>query len=291
MSRLVSLLGIFTAAFGMYTQPAQALLVAWLAADGVNTPTCGTPDEPCGTFSAALSNTDPAGEIRCMGELHVVNIVINKPITFDCEGGLVLGFADDVAIAITINEATYPDGVVTLRNPTVDGFETNPDTGSLDGIRFTGGGAALHVENCKILDFGQQGIDFRPTSSLDLFVRDTIISNNAGGGILVQPVTAAAVRGSLSNVSLDRNGVFGLTVNKASGTAAAITVEGTQVEKNAVGLRANGASSFIVLTAATIAHNTVGLEVVSGGKIVSSGNNTINLNGTNGAPTSAVPLK
>jgi len=185
-------------------------------------------------------------------------------------------------ITVNINEATFPNGVVTLRNLKVEGLAGQ----GIDGISVIGGGAAVHIENCTILGFSQQGIDFAPTSSVDLFVRDTIISNNGSGGVFVHPAAVAAVRGSLSNVSLDQNGGFGLAVVKASGARSQITVEDTHVERDTVGIRANGASAFILVSGATVAHNTVGLQALNGGKIVSPGNNTILFNTTDGAPTS-----
>ena len=143
----------------------------------------------------------------------------------------------------------------------------------------------MHIENVTIQGFAQQGIDFAPSSTVDLFVRDTIISNNQGGGIAVAPSGAAGARVSLSNVRLDQNGAFGLSVTKASGVFAAITVEDTNVEKNGIGLRASGASAFIILSGSTVAHNATGLQTLTGGKISSSGNNVIYLNNVDGAPT------
>ena len=137
------------------------------------------------------------------------------------------------AITINLSEATYPNGVVTLRNMNINGFLGNGlvAPGS-DGIRVIGGGAAVHIENVTIQGFAQQGIDFAPSSTVDLFVRDTIISNNQGGGIAVAPSGAAGARVSLSNVRLDQNGAAGLSVIKASGVFAAVTVEDTNVERN-----------------------------------------------------------
>lgn len=92
-------------------------------------------------------------------------------------------------------------------------------------------------------------------------------------------------------MSIDENGGVGVTLAKASGGSVAITVEDTRIEKNLVGLRASGTLAYILLSGVTVAHNTIGLQPLSGGKIVSSGNNTVHFNGTNGAPTGTVPLK
>lgn len=290
---------IGTAALGLLlaAAPAEAQnLVSYVSnVTGDNANSCSSPQAPCADVPKALFKTEPGGEIKCLDNNLNGTVIINKPITIDCGApGTVFRSLDGaVAITVDIDEATYPNGVVTLRNLNINGLLGNSIFGpGSDGVRVIGGGAAVHIENATIQGFAQQGIDFAPSSSVDLFVRDTTISNNAGGGVFVHPAAAATgVRGSLSNVRLDQNGISGLVVVKASGAGAVIAVEDTQVERDAVGLRANGASASILLSGSTVAHNTTGLQVVSGGKIVSSGNNTIFFNTTNGAPTSTVSLK
>lgn len=251
----------------------------------------------CTTIAEALGKTVPGGEIKCLDNHYdglVSPITINKPITIDCgaPGTWIRGLGGDIGVTVNLDEATYPNGVVTLRNLNINGLLGNGvSSAGSDGIRVIGGGAAVHVENVTIQGFAQQGIDFAPGSTVDLFVRDTIISNNQGGGIVVAPSGAAGARVSLSNVRLDKNGASGLSVTKASGIYAAITIEDSDVERNVVGLRASGASAFVILSGSTIAHNSTGLQTVTGGRISSSGNNTIILNAVDGAPTSTIPLK
>lgn len=264
---------------------------------GSDSNSCALPTSPCASIGGALGKTDPGGEIKCLDnhrESQSPAVTIVKPITIECgaPGSSILGFNGLPAITVNLDEATYPNGVVTLRNLNINGLigDSIYVPGS-DGIRVIGGGGAVHVENVTIEGFAQQGIDFAPSSTVDLFVRDTIISNNAGGGVVVAPSGAAGARVSLSNVRLDKNGASGLSVIKASGIYAAITIEDTNVERNVVGLRASGAGALMILSGSTIAHNSTGLETVSGGRISSSGNNTIILNGVNGAPTSTIPLK
>jgi hypothetical protein len=60
---------------------------------------------------------------------------------------LLVGNGGDTAIAVDLDEATYPNGVVTLRNLNISGlYESN--SGS-DGIRVIGGGAAVHIETAR----------------------------------------------------------------------------------------------------------------------------------------------
>ena len=233
-------LSIGAAAFSLFlaAAPAQALnTVSFVSIfTGEDTYLCNNPAAPCETISGALSKTEPGGEIKCVDN-HVDGVfTIEKPITIDCApGSLISGRNGSSGITINLDEATYPNGVVTLRNLNLSGAMNSPLPPGADGIRVIGGGAAVHVESCSIQDFAEQGIDFAPTSSVDLFVRDTNISNNANGGVFVHPA-AAAVRGSVSSTNLDQNGGFGLAVAKASGAGVAITIEDTQVERNAAGL-------------------------------------------------------
>ena len=193
------------------------------------------------------------------------------------------------AITVNLDETAYPNGVVTLRNLKIIGLSGNSIlTPGADGIRVIGGGAAVHVENVTIQAFAEQGIDFSPSSTVDLFVRDTVISNNSGG-ILVAP--SAGGRVSLSNVRLDQNAVYGLTVSKASGTFAAVTIEDSNIEQSVFGLRAIGASAFVALSDSVVTNNSTGLQVQSGGRISSAGNNLITLNNVDGAPTATIALK
>jgi hypothetical protein len=302
MKRFRLSLSIGAAAFGLLlaAAPAKALNATSYVSyfSGSDGDSCAYPTSPCASIAGALAKTEPGGEIKCVDnhrESQSPAAIIDKPITIDCgaPGSMILGFNGLAAITVNLNEATYPNGVVTLRNLNINGLLGNslyvPGT---DGIRVIGGGAAVHVENCSILGFTQQGIDFAPGSTVDLFVRDTIISNNQAGGIVVAPSGAAGARVSLSNVRLNQNGGSGLSVTKASGAYAAITIEDTNVERNVVGLRAEGASAFIILSGSTIAHNlSIGLHTLTGGRITSSGNNTITLNYVDGAPTSTIPLK
>jgi hypothetical protein len=293
ISAIATMLGL---AVAVATADAQVISIAYVSRlTGDDGNGCGAPTQACATINGALAKVISGGEIRCLDSHFETLITVTKPVTIDC-GALntvLYGANDEVAITINLTEGTYPNGVVTLRNVSVQGFLGFTGLGEpgADGIRVIGGGGAVHVENSTILGFAQQGIDFTPNSSVDLFVRNTSITNNAGGGVVVRPGAAATVRGALGNVHLDGNGSAGLNIVKASGAIAEIAVVETQVIKNLVGLQANGASASILLDGSTVAHNTTGLRTLANGKIFSFGNNAINRNTVNGAPTGTLPLR
>jgi hypothetical protein len=177
---------------------------------------------------------------------------------------------------------------VTLRNLTIDGV---PENGVLPeaqvGIQFSGGGAALHIENCKIFGFAREGIEFVPTSSADLFIRNTIVSNNAGGGVLISPAASASVKASLQNVHLDRNGSFGLSAVKTTAGIAVATLDDVHVESGAgVGIRSDGTGANVVLNDSVVTRNASGITSLNGGKFFSFKTNVLVGNGgTNASPT------
>lgn len=254
-------------------------------ADGAG---CGAPSTPCKSIQTGLSETVPSGEIRCLDEPYDVVAIITAPVTIDCASSRasIFSFGSGGSILINVPEATYPNGAVTLRGLTINGNRDAGFSGVGHGIIVMGGGGSINIEDCRILNFSGKGIDFRPTSAVDLFVSDTIISANSGGGVYVVPAGGASVKGSLARVGLRSNGGIGLYLSKLGSATATITLLDSDVERNQYGVRANGANATILLDGSTIANNAFGLQSLAGGKLVSSGNNTINMNGTNGAPTS-----
>jgi hypothetical protein len=298
MNRMAHLAGIgaILALPSLFVGPAQAAnLVSFISPTGSDGNPC-TAFAPCLSFAVALGNTERSGEIRCLDGFFQAEISISKPITFDCDapGTGVTGAVGTLnAITINIDEATFPNAVVTLRNLVVDGFpEIEVVDPSLKGIRFIGGGAALHIENCKIFGFAQQGIEFVPTSSVDLFIRDTIVSNNAGGGILINPAASASVRASLSNVRLDRNGSFGLSVVKTAAGSVVATLDDVQVEKSTgAGIRSDGAAASVVLNDSVVTRNGTGITSLNNGKFFSLKNNVLVGNGGTNATPILVPLQ
>ena len=210
--------------------------------------------------------------------------------------------------------------MVTLRNLQINGNLGNgivpPGT---DGIRVIGGGAAVHVENCTIQGGSQQGIDFAPSSSVDLFVRDTVVSNNAGGGVLLMPTVGASIRVTFDNVAVEGNATgmlidgrattgsnaltirnstiaggsgFGAAVYEGGTGVSTMTIEGSTVANNATfGVVASGATATARLVNSVVSGNARGLITTSGGNIVSQGGNMVAGNTVNGAFTQTLPLQ
>ena len=103
-----------------------------------------------------------------------------------------------------------------------------------------------------------------PTTATHVVVSDSVISNN-NGGILVKPTGAGRAQ-----VFLDRV----LVENNPGG-----------------GIRADSKAASIRLNQSAVTGNGTGLEMASGGTIMSFGNNAISGNVTDGRPSETHPLK
>jgi hypothetical protein len=285
----------------------------WVSGVGDDANPCSR-TAPCKTFAGAISKTAAGGEINAIDPGGYGTVFINKAMTIDGTGAQssILGSGTN-----GINVAAGATDVVILRNININGGNTG-----LKGISFTSG-AALHVDNCTIFDFNGSGsglgIDFEPSAASLLFVNNTSIRNNVGGGILVKPGTGGSAKVSLENLQLEDN-LYGIRaednskVTAHNTTAAGNSKNGFLAVSNAAPVEMNlercvsknngtngvasviavlGGSSTIRLSYVTVTDNLTGLSAQSGGQIISvfqngAGTNFISGNGTDGAPTSSV---
>jgi hypothetical protein len=288
------------------TMPAQAVAVVvartWVSGVGNDGNPCSR-TAPCLTLAHALTVTIPGGEIDVLDPAGLGSATITQAVTIDGGGGfgsvLVSGQA-----GITINAG--PNDRVILRNLTITG---NDGTGTT-GIKFIAA-AALTVQNCNIMNFGQLGIDFTPATRASLVIIDSSIENNAQGGLLSSAGSGGVNRVSIVNTSFQRSGtyairattntdlaIFGglISTNRgggviADGATAQVTLKHTMITNNqAFGLNALN-SGIIRFSSTDVSYNNgTGLLAQSGGQILSFGNNTVAGNAPDGTRTGALPL-
>jgi hypothetical protein len=264
--------------------------VSYVSNSGDDNNACNSTAFPCLTMNGAVGKTNAGGLVICLDPMTTTSIFIDKPVKIDCTAmpAVILGFRFQTAITININRVTHPNAVVTLRSLILEGALFH----GADGIRWIGDGGVLHVEDVRIIGFAGQGIEFAPTSNGHLFVKDAIVTNNAGGGILIAPQGSTAVRAALSNVRLNQNKSYGVLVSKSGPGQANVTLNDVEVDRNpSVGVHASGNKAVIRLNNSTVTLNGLGLRPASGGKIISFGNNAILANTTDGDPTSTVALR
>jgi hypothetical protein len=202
---------------------------------------------PCKTFAAAISLTDTNGEINCIDPGGFGTLTINKSITIDCTGtfgGIVAAGAN----GITINLTATPDPLksVVLRGLNINGAGSAGQAG-LRGVSILSA-TLVTLDNVVISNFVQQGVADVRTAPGRLFIKNSMVRNNAGVGILA----------------------FG-----ASGTN--VSIENTHSINNALGL-ATGAGNAVKITRSVFSGNSTGIEADAGG-VVGVDKTTVNFNG------------
>ena len=275
MTRFIRSAGIIAAillaALYMATPASAQATRTWISGVGDDANPCSR-TAPCKTFAGAIAKTATGGEIDCLDPGGFGAVTITKAITLDCasgEGGQVGSILSSGTNGIVIN-GTPAGSVVTIRNISINGAGTSL---GLNGIRYISGGGALHIENAEIFGFGQKGIDFENTAPANLFVRNSLISDNFdttnGGGIYVKPSGGVLANVSVKNTEMDRN-LFGLRVEDGG--------KATVQDSNA---HANNGNGFVAVSASVAAEitlvNTVASNTLSNGVATAGAGARINM--------------
>jgi hypothetical protein len=111
----------------------------FVSAAGTDAGTC-RPTTPCGTFTYAMGQTDPGGEIIAQDAANYGQVTITHALTIETSGGYA-GVPVPSGNGITVSAGA--NDVVILRGLTIKG------NGGSVGILFNSG-VALHVENCVV---------------------------------------------------------------------------------------------------------------------------------------------
>jgi hypothetical protein len=258
-------------AFGQATR-------TWVSGVGDDANPCSR-TAPCKTFAGAISKTATAGEIDVLDPGGFGALTITKSISIEADG-VIAGVLVSGTNGITVSA---PGAVVVLRGLTIEGLGAG-----LSGIKFLAG-SALYVDNCWINNFTQQGVNIAPSSGQSqVFISHTVVRNNSGDGILVNPTGSATVSVTLDNVRTENNGAAGVEADGLAGGQAIVSLESLLSAGNETGILSDGTGSTIYLSNVTLVGNVAGLSASSGGGIASFRNNRIVDNGTNGSPTSTV---
>jgi hypothetical protein len=293
--RLATSLAILAALLlpALYAAPAHATLNfhSWVSHNGSDSNTC-TSASPCATIAHAMSNTQATGKVSCLDSGSFGVFSVTDQVTIDCTGTVATA-NDDAMNACAANYVFIdaPGKVVSLRGLTI----TNGGTCTGNGLMILAA-AVVDIEDCTIENILGKGIlDTRASGGTKLVIKNTIVRNNTGAGI----VLAAAPKNSvvLENVQSVGN-TYGIAVaagnnvvisrsvmseNSVAGIeadpGAYVYVDNTKISQNAnYGIYALGtvglANSDIVFNVSSISGTTM-----------SYGNNRLFQNGPGTAPT------
>lgn len=307
---------IIAAAAMAYVSPAAAQATrTWVSGVGDDANPCSR-TAPCKTFAGAISKTAAGGEINCLDPGGFGGVTITKAMSILCEG-VIGGVLVSGTNGIVVNAGATD--VVFLRGLDLNGVGTG-----LSGIRFLAG-AALHIENCVIRNFGAasgQAISFQPAAVSELYVTNTTMVHNGtattGGGILVQPTGTGSAVVALRDVRVQNNLNIGLNINTSGNTGAAtevmvesgqfdgsnqgvvvqtppgasgalmMLVNSTVASNGGFGILGNGAGASVRIGNTAIFGNTTGVSAAGGSALLSYGDNRLNGNGTDGSFTGTI---
>jgi hypothetical protein len=308
MKRLVGFCAASCAIVLMFGSPALAQATrTWVSGVGDDANPCSR-TAPCKTFAGAISKTAAGGEIEALDPGGFGAVTITKSITIDGSGTFASVLASGTNGIVVVAGA---NDVVTLRGLSINGLNGSATAApGINGIRFLSG-AALHIESCVVFRFGSAGVDAEPSAASQLLIKDTVLRDNAGGGVLLKPGSLGSLRASLQNVRLERN-QFGIraednakvsidgsviannTNNGVRAVSAAaiaeLNLQGSMVANNGTnGVSCLNSGATVRLATSMIVNNNVGLSPSGGCFIVSFGNNRIHGNpGGDGSPTTTV---
>jgi len=260
MNRM-NLLNLFTVVLlGTALASAQAPRT-WVSGVGDDANPCSR-TAPCKTFAGAISKTATGGEIDALDPGGFGAVTIVKAITLDGGGGQVASVLVAGTNGIVVQAGA--SDVVILRNLRLDGLLGGTNTAGTNGIRWTSG-KALHVQNCYIFGFSNNGIDIAKSDGGNANVINTVITNNGNAGLKNENT------GSTVKVSIDRSQFEGNQFGIWSGGFSSITTTNSDASGGSYGfITQSGVGTSENNISNTSANNDTAAGVASGGGATAS---------------------
>ena len=304
MSRsLVTLAALLTAVattfISLQVQAVQRTHVSAAFGADANAASNCTAAAPCRFFTAAMTVTDPNGEVIVLDSGGYGAVTITQSVALIAPTGVYAGIsvfpgADGVTIATS--------GVnVVLRGLTING------QGGNNGITMTAG-SSLTVENCVISNLSGSGIFVNAITSVNITdttvrrninygidfqngVKATItramVSGNVNGiGIRVEGIIASTTTADIADSTIDGNFIGVLAYSSNATAVVKVSVRDSRAVRNAnAGLFAQSSSGAAVSLSASnniVANNNIGIAAIfAGAKLWASGN-TVSDNNVHG---------
>ena len=260
---------------------AQAAPETWVSSTGTNTGNC--PDTaPCKTFQYAHNKTSAGGTINVQSSGSFGDVAITKSISIVAEGAVALiRTAAACGAGICINAGA--NGVVNLRGLTIEGTGST----STSGILLTSA-KMLRVHKSFIRKTGF-AINFGPSSASELYVTDTTLADNSGGGITVDafagPPGPTTAKVSLDRVRMEDNEI-GLILSLSTSAANVINAtlrDSVVAGSNNIGIYAghangNGSVRLMIDGSAVLGSTNSGIHTAGSNANVFVGDSTFSGN-------------
>ena len=161
---------------------------------------------PCRNFQRAHDVVNFGGEVIAVDAADYGPLIITKSVTI-LGDGVYAGVSTTSGSGVTIATAGV---TVNLRWLIIEGL------GSADFGIFATDFAALHIENCIVKSFVQNGINVVPASSgtRQVFIKDSISKDNGINGIILNNFPdGSPLRGTIEGTRAENNGFHGIVGN------------------------------------------------------------------------------
>ena len=183
----------------------------WVSGVGDDANPCSR-TAPCKTFAGAISKTATGGAINVLDPGGFGGVTITKAISIiadHVEAGVLVSGTN----AIVINAPA--SATVVLEGLDIEGVGTG-----INGVHILAG-AVVNINRCSIHHFTGNGVNLASsTANSRVFVRDSFITQNAGG-VNVQG-NGVANTAAISNTLIDGNTAFAVQANGAGNLVAAV---------------------------------------------------------------------
>jgi hypothetical protein len=275
----------------------------WISGVGDDVNPCSR-TAPCKTFAGAISKTAAGGEINAIDPGGYGTITITKSITLDGYGPMTSILASGATNGVLVNGAGI---TVNLRNLTINCAGSTTPT----GIRIVNAATVnienVVIENCNGINAAGRGIAIETSADVRVNVRNVTFSNLTNFGIHSNP-TAGTVFLSVDDSTFMRGGTTAIQLrqntnatinettvahhNPGAAVAAELSTVLTHISNsvftdNAFGIfNGNGGNPTTRISNTVITRSTSAALQISGGSIISNGDNPIRQNAGNEIPSS-----
>lgn len=243
---------------------------------------------PKRSFQAAHDAVATGGEVVALDTAGYGTLTITKSVGIVVPPG-VNGFitvttpgAVDVTINAGANDRIQLSGLI------IEGAASG--TG---GVAFNSGGS-LTIADCSIRGHETNGVVIKTNATSDFFISNSVMSENGGNGLLVQPTGLSVTTGTVQRSILKNNVSNGIQVDgtQASGGSLRVAVHETTMSRNRDGLFAKSitnrtAPRVIVESSVSSFNNINGFEVDGENTVVTIGRSSIVGNGSFGVVNGA----
>jgi hypothetical protein len=237
--------------------PAEAQVTrTFVSAAGSDSNNCANVATPCRHLANAYVATAANGEIYVLDPANYGSLTITGPVSIEGHGWASIAPPSN-GDAITIN--AHQGDKINIIGVVLDGTNV---AGTI-GIHMPNGGASLTIRDSVIRNFSEDGILFAPTAGpSQLFVFDTLITDNRDHGIEFNPHGAGTYTGVLNRVDMENNQQSGFSAEPfTTNITMNVTVSDSVSSNNGTGLQSIADLDFgslvsVMVRNCTIANNS-----------------------------------